>query len=333
MMIITRDNYESWLIDMVDGNLSGKKLDMVLDFIDANPDLNDEFQNIDKILLKPDKTEHYPIGKLLKSELDQPDVFQETCIRSVENQLSTKEEADFYEFVNKHPNAQIEYNLFKKTVLKPESAIVYQHKSKLYRSRMLPLYWLSAAAVVVMAVMFWFNANQTQPISHNTVSKATISFHVEQQVPTLVNLKPELKQFNDLEIAFNTVENNDLETLPNQIEDEFEMSLMNPLNVLASTSPKYTDIIDYPYLPFDKNEHQNAAFPTVTELFAEKVTERVNEIDPKYELNRFAFLALNRINNATNDRFDYATNDEGKLNRIGYNSRLLSVNIPINTSK
>jgi hypothetical protein len=48
-MNINRHNYEAWLLDYIEGNLSAEQVDELLVFLDANPDLKstlDDYRNI-----------------------------------------------------------------------------------------------------------------------------------------------------------------------------------------------------------------------------------------------------------------------------------------------
>ena len=54
-MDINRDNYEFFLIDYIDGNLTAKQLEAVENFLWLNPDLKNELEGLSKHILKPDR--------------------------------------------------------------------------------------------------------------------------------------------------------------------------------------------------------------------------------------------------------------------------------------
>lgn len=335
MMKITRRNYESWLIDFIDGNLSDEQVDMVLDFLLLNPDINEEFKNFEKILLEPEQQNSFPINKLLKTDFDHPEIFEETAIRSIENQLSEKETIKFDHYLSNSTKARKEFNIFLKTVLKPDETIVYPHKNKLIKKRIMPLYWLSAAAVIVFAVLFWFNNNNQQNNPQQQIAKLAIVLPAETTMPPVLHFKPTLNQFDDHVIQSEAKSENIENTAAIHKNDDVNIALMNSLtcDVLTNNNDIQLAQISKKESVIQENVENFELFPTVKELLAEKVNNKVNEIDPENELSRFKFLALNRINSATNQKFDYAVNDEGQVNRIGFNSRLISVSIPINNSK
>ncbi len=45
-MQIDRSNYEIWFIDWLDGNLTGKEIEQLKLFLDQNPDLREEFNDL-----------------------------------------------------------------------------------------------------------------------------------------------------------------------------------------------------------------------------------------------------------------------------------------------
>ena len=50
-MKITRDNYESFFIDYIEGNLPENMIDQFLDFLNQNPDLKEELHLFEEVNL------------------------------------------------------------------------------------------------------------------------------------------------------------------------------------------------------------------------------------------------------------------------------------------
>ena len=69
-MEISRQNYEQYFIDYLDGNLNPEQVEILLSFLEFNPDLKEEFTSIGKIFLVPDETTFSGKANLLKSESD-----------------------------------------------------------------------------------------------------------------------------------------------------------------------------------------------------------------------------------------------------------------------
>ncbi len=336
-MMITRENYESWLIDLIDGNLTEDRVNMVLDFLQSNPDINEEFKNLEKILLVPDQNTNFQYNKLLKTDFDHPEIFEETAIRSIEKQLSVNDEEKFEKYLNNSEKAKQNYQQYLKTILVPDTRITYPYKSKLIKNRALPLYWLSAAAVVVFAVLFWFNSNDQQAIQTQQTAQILPALEPEKLTLDVKHFKPEISHFVDN----NTATTNKMqvaEILPSK-PDEKEYSTVALLKTIDnnSVSVNFDDLqlAQIPTKPINLEEPDNSfeIFPTVKEYLASKFDRKIDELDPQHELSRFKYMALNKINSASNYKFDYAVNNNGELSHIAYNSRLVSVSIPLNNSK
>ncbi|HKM92079.1 MAG TPA: hypothetical protein VJY41_00365 [Prolixibacteraceae bacterium] len=333
MIKITRNNYETWFIDLIDGILSNQQLDMVLEFLRQNPDLQTELNELKNITLQPLKNDNLNFNHLLKSEFDHPEIFEETCIRYLEKDLLPKNEIEFQHYLSHNKAAQNELKLFELTVLQPDTNIVYPHTSSLQKTLKIPVYWLTAAALIVFAFIFWFNKNQT-PLPNTPIFANNIV--LLQQEPTnieVLHFKPQLKAFvlespkasPTEQIVSKTHEN------PNISEDKLE--LLSSHTVFASTSTHNTGLIDIEptfYIIAEKDRNFKI-FPTIKELLAEIINKKVEQIEPEKELNKITFLALNRLNDVTNNKFDYNTNEDGKLSKLEYNSRFLAFSIPVNT--
>lgn len=326
-MMITRTNYESYFIDLLDGNLSNKQVDVVLDFLRDNPDLEEELRSLENISLKPDTNQQFDFSALLKTDLDQPELFEEQCIRSIENELTDHENVAFQAYISKNQKAKNEYLLFKATVSEPDTLIKYQYKNKLFKTRRIPLYWLSAAAVIIFAMLFWFSSNNQD--SDQVVIVARVEPLFEQTVSQINTELLKSKLLRVIEPAKKHSEIEEILVADRTITDQNEVISLLSTKTAFVTTESEPNLFALQLSPVDTHESVTGkptlVFPTVVELLAEKV----NEIEPKNELNKFAYLALNRLNSASNEKLDYTTNDDGKLNRVEYNSRFLAFSFPV----
>jgi hypothetical protein len=121
--MINRTNYESFIVDFAEGNLSGRlKAEMEL-FLEKNPDLLNEVELFKEAHLEADAVT-FPGKSLLKQiPFEQTDVnseyFQQQCIAYVEGFLTETEKALFLDMVNTDVLKKKELELFQKTVLVP----------------------------------------------------------------------------------------------------------------------------------------------------------------------------------------------------------------------
>ncbi|MDR2906629.1 MAG: hypothetical protein LBU91_01395 [Bacteroidales bacterium] len=122
-MIINLHNYESILIDYLDGTLSATDRAVVDLFLQQNPDIAEQVSGLaDVVLIKED------LNYEQKSELE----------------ILTKSDDDFAQWESQFPKL-------------PVADVVYPHKTKLYRfeKRQQPR-WVWVAAAACLAVAIWF---------------------------------------------------------------------------------------------------------------------------------------------------------------------------------
>lgn len=333
MIKITQNNYETWFIDLIDGNLSDQQLDMVLEFLRQNPDLQTELNELKNITLQPLKNDNLNFNHLLKSEFDHPEIFEETCIRYLEKDLLPKNEIEFQHYLSHNKAAQNELKLFEYTVLQPDENIIYPHSSALLKTRKIPVYWLSAAALIVFAFIFWFNKNQTPLPNTPILANNIVLLQQEQANIEVLHFKPQLKAFILETTTASTTQQIAAKTAEKPSTREDTLELLSSQTVFASTNTISSGLIDIEptfYIIAEKNRNFKI-FPTIKELLAEIINKKVEQIEPEKELNKITFIALNRLNDVTNNKFDYNTNEDGKLSKLEYNSRFLAFSIPVNT--
>ncbi len=181
--MITRENYEAFYLDFLEGTLSKEMEKAFLAFLDANPDLqisDDELPvldeeavsltEFDKLLLKKSDERIIPITK---------QNIEYFLIAQLEGTLSEGEKLELERWLNLHPEYLKDKALYTKTVL-PKENIAYLTKSDLYQqSRIIPL-WArisSVAASVILLIgigsYFTFKSVETDGFDMPQFSKQT----------------------------------------------------------------------------------------------------------------------------------------------------------------
>lgn len=157
-MKITRENYEPFFLDYLEGNLDEQLIDEFLEFLQQNPDLKSELQGFEKISL-PEELSAFPgKEKLYRHNLDQPEIFENHAIGMMEGDLTTAEAEDFMEYIGSHTQAAGEYEQFRRTRLIPDESVIFAQKDKLYRQPSIrPMIFMAmrVAAVLLVAVTIW----------------------------------------------------------------------------------------------------------------------------------------------------------------------------------
>ncbi len=155
-MKIDRSNYEIWLIDLLDGNLTNLQAEEVQLFLNQNPDLNKDFEDLTTFSLKPSEKSFSGKSLLKKttSELNEKQ-FEFLCIASLENDLNSSQKAELEEIIDQNPIKKKTFELIQKIKLFPED-IIYKHKNKLLKKTLtqkvirLSVIGLTAAATLAL---------------------------------------------------------------------------------------------------------------------------------------------------------------------------------------
>ncbi len=174
--MISRQNYEEWLIDYLDGNLSESHRKEVEGFLANNPDIQTEFAGMEEAGLEGTKEIiSFPARHLLyQNEINESggiseSNYKEWFIASIEGDLRPEQEQKLAAFLGANPALNKEFEAFQNTRLNADTRIMYPEKQKLYqKARMLPLlqnkrFFGSAAAVIGLLLLsgLWFLADKS----------------------------------------------------------------------------------------------------------------------------------------------------------------------------
>lgn len=155
-MKITRDNYESWFLDYLEGRLDEGMTDDFIRFVRENPDLKEELAAFEAIPLQAPEMVFEEKEKLKKEIFDLPEKFDHAAIAHMEGDLDAPTKKHFEEYLQHHPVKQNEAGLYLLTRLVPDSSVVYPGKNKLYRTpmiRMMMNWTMRVAAGLLVAAL------------------------------------------------------------------------------------------------------------------------------------------------------------------------------------
>ena len=167
MGVITRNNYESYVIDYIDGTLDVSSVNELLEFLENNPDLKEEVEllsggiRIQKQSVTFDEKEKLkkkiiPVGKI------NGDNYQEKFIAYYEGDLDEKEVENVLKFVAVNEFLEKEFKLFSGLFIEPDKSIFYPGKESLKKHGKfvyLPLLRNVAAALIILLAGIYFLLN------------------------------------------------------------------------------------------------------------------------------------------------------------------------------
>jgi hypothetical protein len=347
-MKITRENYESFFIDYLEGTLDKRLVDDFIDFLQNNPDLKEELTFVEPLTIQPEEIVFEKKEQLYKQHFDSEQEFNRAAIAGLEGDLSEKQKNEFDKYLALHPEKQKDVELFKKTKLLPDESIVFHKKKKLYRytiGRSILLWSGRIAAVLILALAIFslVDNNSNNSLTENQVAKVeketskkekapeTKQTQVQQETKTIPtekeknNARPEIKKPKPIKKSNTRIHENStgrmknediaLKRIPVEVPETMQTMVANfetsaPRVYLAAVKPK------------------NSVFTTHGDerLLADVVREKTNIED--INLNKIAKVGLKLISGFTKENFTYETNENGAITEYNYDSRLLAFTIP-----
>jgi hypothetical protein len=345
-MTITRDNYEPYFLDFLEGNLEENQIDQFLDFLELNPDLKEELQLLENMTLPEEKITFSGKENLYKSSADLKAATENKMIAHLEGDLDNDERKSFESWLAGHPEQKKEYELFSKTRLIPDATVKFQEKKKLYRKsgNQIILTWVARAAAVV--VLLWginslFQSENTLP--HKNNSKEVASLTPEKEP---VNLTKPVKKNQIAEVGEKTnpektsapSEKNSIrektKALPegkNAIEEKFPE---RDLTALAELSPRTAQLESVPVdnqLAFSHPEpiqkiNDRSKVMTIDEFLASRAKKVGNE--GLLSAHRIIRAGLGIASELSGERIGYKEKD-GKITSLDFESKLMAFSIPL----
>lgn len=185
---INRSNYEKFVIDYLDGILSVDENNCFIAFLNNNPDIAEEIEDLGEAVLLPEDVDFSPKEQLKKKPVSaigniNGDNYEEYFIASYENDLISEEISNLNSFLAENIHLSPEYKIYGELKIIPDENVSFSGKSILKQRQIItPIWYSSAAAVVLLLISLWYFNNpkpeilQRQTISINKLpSKSTLN--------------------------------------------------------------------------------------------------------------------------------------------------------------
>lgn len=172
-MEIDRYNYEVFFIDYFDHVLNPQEVAELLIFLEENPDIKEEFENFEHIVIPYDSDIVFPLKNNLKRTNNAVPFSDNDIIAFLEGDLDSESSKNFTFQLNNDPSLQIRVNTFKNTYLTPDESIFLNNKNNLKRHGLVPIvlkisyFAISVAAVVFIALglINFFSQNSQEKVA------------------------------------------------------------------------------------------------------------------------------------------------------------------------
>lgn len=341
-MKITRDNYEIFFLDYLEGNLDEKLVNDFIGFLEENQDLRQELQLFEPVEIPRDEESFSRKRSLYRSELNQNETFDHQAVAWLEGDLTGDEAAEFERWTEKHPEMKAELERYKKTILESDLSVTFKKKSNLYRypeTRSLLWWSMRIAAILLVAVMLWsIWPDQLTEITSEPALTEIVS--IPGEIPAINDVTEEAPAAIDQVVAeIRSVPEKSVTSAQNQTvsglpagekhtaparREEFIISESLPVKVasleLTDPEPMMASLI-----PVD-----------ITEIFAEEDAEMnlSDKVIDRLGINDFNFSKLVKsglriAGTLTNDRISYGTGPEGDIVALSLETRVLGLRIPV----
>ena len=353
-----RTNYEIWIIDYLDGKLDHDQVSLLLNFLDQNPDLKNEFGEFRNTVLSSD-LEYHGKNSLKKTVNEIPaSQFELLCFASAEGDLSPEQRTELEEIIYADPEKKKELELFKQIrLIAPVS--IYAHKASLKHLTLqqkvlrLSLASISVAAGIAILMLFVNTAgvktdNRVENLSLNS-SKVKVETPVpvikEQQVvnpETTINKTIQKINAKQTYVPVATAELRDTMNRAIIKEQTGSRQDLNPVVIPRAEFHNDADIpvqdisssltlVDIPQKQITVTYEK----PGISEYFALFVREKIlkSKIPETgnlkgYEVAETGIIGLNRLL-GWDMSLKQNRNEKGELRSLYFSSKIIKFNTPV----
>ncbi len=324
-MNINRQNYESILIDYIDGLLNKDDSAKVERFLLMNPDIADEVEGIREATATPTNTVFSNKNRLKKSlgeAMGINDSADYLCIAELEGDISDHELRGLNTLSTQNPNVEKSRQQYRKTKLSAPTAITFVNKSELKRLSIIPIRLktfriaTTAAATIALLVALYqpLNIEHTSSIA---ITNSTIG--PKQSTPSNGNT-PKATVTNETRSKTSTqtdrTRTNDSGVEPTASINKWEPTNTEPVEPIKPLQPKMAIA---PSVLASKLEIRNSNTSMQTTTIVQQ-TGGTRE----YTALGLAKNGLKRAVNFLGFDVQIEKNNEGKIKKIAVESSMLA---------
>ena len=359
-MKIDRSNYEIWLIDWLDGNLSQIEIEELQLFLEKNPDLKDEVEELNTVRLSS-LPESYSLKDQLKKTPADLTVAQIEYLSAayLEGDLSLYQNSELKEIVESDPEKKRIFQLTQRMKLTPLS-VSYKHKSRLTRITFagriirLSVIGLLAAAIIVLAIINYNTGPKSILLKQEIIaktgteesfavkpseSKSENKFHAGEKTkkPVLksnnlsfVSTKPvlistESERTDQIQSDSGLTTRNTLQELPEKTFFHRQVNINTsslPNTLVALSSPQIIPVID---------DGRSRLVKFLARNFREKILKEKTTRDSPLKVYEIAEAGVTGLNKLLGWQMalDKRNDENGELKSVYFSSKILKFNAPI----
>jgi hypothetical protein len=362
-MKFSRENYEIYVIDFLEGKLTEDVHNLFVEFLKDNPDINEEVRSIFNLNLQPVDT-HFPDKNNLKKVIRTSEYnndFENFCIASIEGDLKPDEKLNFESWLSENPGKFFEFEAYRKVYLKADKNIIFSPKSGLKKlsivqKRIRLASILSAAAVTIFFIFFirFTDINNRNIISEDSNNELKITSQSEKPSEESKQIDVDTRQ----PLEGKSADNQLAETKPGniriegsvaqsqqkvildvkeEVDNTREQILIKPVSSLLASieihRPVRVDLIKQS----DREEAKTFDnYQTLGQFAGEKILRDLLSLNESDNMEKLTFwdLASNGfegLNSITEGGYalERKTGENGTIKQISLETPLLGISIPV----
>jgi hypothetical protein len=362
-MNIDRSNYEVWFIDWLDGNLKSFQTKELYSFLDLNPDLKGEFNDLTNIHLLSGELQ-YPFKDDLKRSADEISElqFEYLCTARLENDLSELQKSELDEIIANDGEKKRISEQINKTRLSPLN-INYKHKKQLLKLTpaqgiiRLSIIGLSAAAVITLIITTYLSVPHSP--GDNKTNEAVIIIPnnnlmqpSNEKIPDIIESPDnKLSETAKITVKISALFRPDQTTAPledlaeNSLEDSAVRNNAEPgvekikvieLSMLSNSTNRNDLASSYIYVPDEEPDNERSKIGKyIAKTFREKFLKEKTPPDSPlkgYEIAEAGVSGINKIF-GWEMALDKKNDQNGNLKSVYFSSRILKFNAPVKKSE
>jgi hypothetical protein len=355
-MKIDRSNYEIWIIDWLDGNLDEIRVAELQLFLNENPDLRLESEELNIARLTTSNTRLIHKENLKKSPADLSDTqFELLSAGYLEDDLSSEQEEELMAGIQQKPEKKRTFDLIQKTKISP-IAISYPRKNKLFRRSVaqkilrLSLIGLSAAAVISVVILNFRQITVLTPVTTERIARSIFADTItplpsseasgkinsaNKSIPKKPRVKNQLASAVQPAIPDSKPEIISEDTVRRSFELSPESIMKLPVILTADLKPEslQNTVIAYnpPAVLSNDDDGRSKLGKFIAKTFREKILREKAPKDTPLRGYEFAEAGVSGLNKLLGWQMalDKRNDENGELKSVYFSSKILKFNAPV----
>jgi len=353
-------NYEIWLVDYLDGNLDSEQEKLVLAFLEANPDIKEEYEGLSGIMPSPSEQYFVNRNSLKKSADELSDTqFDLLCVALHENDLTPEQNEELNEIIAGNEERSKNAELISKIKLIPP-AHTFRFKRRLKKLTLankvfrISAIGISAAASVLLMFTILRNPGNDTPLA--VTDNRQQETGIKDKRETVNAIQPEInvpvkKEEVNLPVSgthlamINEPRSSSMQSLnennmpadipvPDKEILKTNISKIGGINdILQDNAPVNASLIAMnliPAEPYD-DEEGKAVGNFFTRIIREKILRAETPEKGTLKAYEVADAGITGINKlfGSNITLMKTIDDKGEVKSVYFNSKLIKFNAPV----